>query len=235
MSETSEKSVKRLYRSRRDKVIGGICGGLGGYLGVDPVVIRVIWLAAVLLAGTGFLAYLIAWIIVPEAPAGEDPGPVERTADPSKVAGIALIAIALIWFAGKVGMPHMGQLPWGWIGPLALIALGAALLLRPAIQNASDGHGGGASMPPATMGDTAEKGGEEEETYTPPQPPLDRSRHDRVIAGICGGMAKKWKVDSTLVRLLWILATMVSVGLVIVVYLVMALVIPEEAPADGTY
>jgi phage shock protein C len=62
---------KRLYRSRSERVIGGVCGGLGDYFAVDPTLVRI---AAVLLAlanGVGVVAYIILWIIVPEE--GEQP------------------------------------------------------------------------------------------------------------------------------------------------------------------
>ncbi|NLE73744.1 MAG: PspC domain-containing protein [Actinobacteria bacterium] len=59
--------MKKLYRSRTDRMIGGVCGGLGEYMGVDPTLIRVLW-AVLVLMGAGVLAYLIMWIIVPEAP-----------------------------------------------------------------------------------------------------------------------------------------------------------------------
>ena len=63
------KPIKRLYRSRRDKVIGGVCGGIARYLDVDPVVVRLVWAIGTLISmGAGLLAYLIAWIIVPEEP-----------------------------------------------------------------------------------------------------------------------------------------------------------------------
>lgn len=57
----------RIYRSRRDKVIGGVCGGLGEYFAIDPTIIRLIWAISVL-SGFGFLAYIIAWIAIPERP-----------------------------------------------------------------------------------------------------------------------------------------------------------------------
>lgn len=60
--------TKRLFRSRKDRIIGGVCGGLGPYLNVDPVIIRVIWAVAFFAAGAGLLAYLVAWIIIPEEP-----------------------------------------------------------------------------------------------------------------------------------------------------------------------
>jgi len=59
------KKVKRLYRSKSNKVFGGVCGGLGDYFDVDPVLIRVIWVI-IGLTGAGLLAYIIAWIIMPE-------------------------------------------------------------------------------------------------------------------------------------------------------------------------
>ena len=63
-----KKPVKRLYRSGKDKLLGGVCGGVGEYLGVDPVLIRLLWVIAALGWGTGILAYIIAWIIIPRNP-----------------------------------------------------------------------------------------------------------------------------------------------------------------------
>ena len=65
----AETSVKRLYRSRTDRKIAGVCGGLAAYLGIDPVIPRLIWVVFALAAGTGLLAYLIFWLVVPQEPA----------------------------------------------------------------------------------------------------------------------------------------------------------------------
>lgn len=62
------EEVKRLFRSRKDRVIGGVCGGIGEYLKVDPVLIRVVWAVLFFAGGMGLLAYIIAWIIMPEEP-----------------------------------------------------------------------------------------------------------------------------------------------------------------------
>lgn len=59
---------KRLMRSSTDKRIAGVCGGLADYFDLDPMIIRICWLLAVLCAGTGFLAYIILWIVLPLAP-----------------------------------------------------------------------------------------------------------------------------------------------------------------------
>jgi phage shock protein PspC (stress-responsive transcriptional regulator) len=58
-----EKS--RLYRSYKNTVIGGVCGGLGEYLDTDPVLFRILFVVAFLVGGTGLLAYIILWIVIP--------------------------------------------------------------------------------------------------------------------------------------------------------------------------
>ncbi len=57
---------RKLRRSTTDKKIAGICGGLGEYFNIDSTLIRAVWLILLLCAGTGLLAYLICWIVIPE-------------------------------------------------------------------------------------------------------------------------------------------------------------------------
>jgi phage shock protein C len=59
---------KKLYRSRTNKMIAGICGGLAEYMDADPTVIRLVAALLVLAGGLSIWAYLIAWIIIPEQP-----------------------------------------------------------------------------------------------------------------------------------------------------------------------
>lgn len=59
---------KKLYRSIDERVVGGVCGGIAEYFKVDPVLVRIIFILLVFGAGSGLLAYIIAWIIVPEEP-----------------------------------------------------------------------------------------------------------------------------------------------------------------------
>jgi len=60
--------AKKLYRSGENKVLGGVCGGLGEYFDIDPILIRLAWVIAIFVLGTGLLAYLIVWIIIPRNP-----------------------------------------------------------------------------------------------------------------------------------------------------------------------
>jgi len=253
------EEYRRLYRSRRDRVIGGVCGGLADYLNVDVTIIRIIWLLAVLFGGGGLVAYLIAWIIVPGEPgtflpSGEDDAADAASRQTARTFGIILIVIALLWIAYRFGFHFFAPIPWTWVLPVLLIVLGVAILLRPGIQRAAESAD---SVPPPSgtpaATEEAESGGktgaEEPGEQGEEQPPpgenktagsessfdvdwtterLTRSRRDRVLFGVCGGLGKKLNVDSTLVRLAWVLFTVFGVGVFIIIYLVMALVVPEE-------
>ena len=59
---------KRLVRPRADRKIAGVCAGFAEYFDVDVTLVRLVWLFIVLVGGTGLLAYVIAWIVMPEEP-----------------------------------------------------------------------------------------------------------------------------------------------------------------------
>lgn len=61
---------KHLQRSRTEKMIGGVCGGLAQYFEIDPTVVRLLWVIVILFGGSGVLLYIILWLIMPlESPA----------------------------------------------------------------------------------------------------------------------------------------------------------------------
>ena len=57
---------KRLYRSLENRMIAGVCGGIAEYMDLDPTIVRLAWVVMVFGLGFGILAYIVAWIIVPE-------------------------------------------------------------------------------------------------------------------------------------------------------------------------
>ena len=62
---------RRLYRSRRDSILGGVAGGVAEYVDVDPSIVRVVWAVLALITGGIFLlAYIVMWIVVPQSPGG---------------------------------------------------------------------------------------------------------------------------------------------------------------------
>ncbi len=59
---------KRILRSRRQKVLGGVAGGLAQYFGIDPVIVRVLFVIFTIFHGIGLLLYIILWVVIPEEP-----------------------------------------------------------------------------------------------------------------------------------------------------------------------
>lgn len=76
--------MNRLYRSRQDRMLAGVCGGLGEYFNIDSSLVRLGLVLLIVFGGTGFLAYIIAWIIIPEAPYGYEDYKEKRASEPSK-------------------------------------------------------------------------------------------------------------------------------------------------------
>ena len=59
---------KRLYKSRENKMIDGVCAGIAEYLNLDPTLVRLLWVVFCAMGGSGFLAYIVAAIIIPPQP-----------------------------------------------------------------------------------------------------------------------------------------------------------------------
>jgi phage shock protein PspC (stress-responsive transcriptional regulator) len=149
---------KRLYRSNTNKVIGGVCGGLGEYFEIDPVLVRIIAVLAALANGVGLLAYIIGWIIIPkrqvddftqpqqtqaQAPSTSPEGTPEYSSWRKFLPGIILIAIGVIlmvrdnwyWFA------------WDEFWPIVLIVVGLFLIFhkRKQVEHPAEPAAGGQS------------------------------------------------------------------------------------------
>ncbi|MEQ8717900.1 MAG: PspC domain-containing protein [Acidimicrobiales bacterium] len=115
----------RRLRRGTDKKIAGVCDGLGRHFGIDPTIIRILFVAAAVLGGSGVLLYLIAWLVMPAADSPADQG-MELGSGSQNAAGlVALIlgAVLLFWIVGPGPM-------WGLTIPLLLIGVGIAILVR---------------------------------------------------------------------------------------------------------
>lgn len=64
----AKQAKRKLYRSRTDRMLSGVCGGFGEYFGIDSTIIRVIAAFLLLLGGVSFLIYIVLWIVIPLAP-----------------------------------------------------------------------------------------------------------------------------------------------------------------------
>ena len=143
--------MKRLYRSRKDKIIAGVCGGLGEYFNTDPVIIRILAVFLVFWGGGGLIAYVIAMIIIPTEPSGSqdtetvaeatpETDTVEPDREPAGDTGALIVGVVLVVVGGIFMLKnfpffdnyfwwfrhHIGHLFW----PAAIIAVGAFMVFR---------------------------------------------------------------------------------------------------------
>lgn len=124
---------KKLYRSRKDKVIAGICGGLGEYFDVDPVFVRIIVVLLAFAHGLGLLGYIVAWIIIPKR-AEETEAAVEAGVE-TKVRysswnrylpGLILIGIGIVLLLRE----NLYWFDWDEFWPVMLVLAGLFLVFR---------------------------------------------------------------------------------------------------------
>ena len=148
---------RRLTRSRTDTILGGVAAGLANYLNTDPALVRIAWAILVpLTGGAALLAYVVGWIVIPEAPAATDDGDAAYAAgdpeaiDPETgeatradqparswasndgragiVVGIGLVLLG-VWFLAREYLPAFD---WGLVWPLILVGIGVVVLVNAA-------------------------------------------------------------------------------------------------------
>ena len=144
--------VRNLRRSSTDRVIAGVCGGLGRYTGVDPVVFRIVLAVLAVFGGAGLLLYAIAWLLIPDDTATQSEA--QRLMH-GRGTAFTVFAVGI----GILGVIALGAMVGhGWPGPFPAIilaaAIGALIIYRHGYGDAaptpSDRHtsGGGAPLGP---------------------------------------------------------------------------------------
>ncbi len=202
---------QKLYRSQINRMIGGVCGGMAEYFNIDPNLMRLLWVVLAFLGGSGILIYIASLIIIPNNPDQQVPDKRDNVIkDKSLFWGSLLIVIGLFLFFRQLGLFYafrFWHIPWQSVWAIVLILIGAVLLFNKSRK------------------DKAEDAGEGMEKK------LYRSRHQKMIAGICGGLAEYFDFDVSIIRILWVIGTLFSAGVGIVVYIVMLIVFSEQ-PKD---
>lgn len=126
MSDPHPRSTRpALRRSHRQRIIGGVAGGIAEYFAIDPLLVRLGFVVLALAGGGGVVIYLIAWLVVPEE--GEEGAGRRSAVDPDTTRlfiGGALIAVGGIILASRF-IPHFLSVFW----PLVLIGAGVAVLI----------------------------------------------------------------------------------------------------------
>ncbi len=142
--------MTRLYRSRKNKVIAGVCGGIAEYLEVDPVLVRLIAVLLLFVGGGSLIAYIIGMIIIPERPpesaapnyqSGVDPVPPPppipgRTGQTGGlIVGVILIVLGLSFLLRHIPFFHQyywwfWNMGWNFLWPSILIFIGLLIIFR---------------------------------------------------------------------------------------------------------
>jgi len=221
MKAEATMEPKRLLKSQTNKFIAGVCGGLAEYFDVDPVIMRVLFVLLAFFGGTGFILYIACWIIMPKRITFTD-GQVNegqaRSTNARKLFGIALIfggAIILFANLGFFSFFHIWNVSWSFVFPILLILLGMAIIYYRQAERA----------PAADQSS-------EFQTDQPPPPgtarAFRRSLTDKKLFGVCGGLANYFSIDSTLLRLLYIILCLASFGAGVVLYITLVVLVPYE-------
>ena len=232
---TTAHEIRRLTKSRTDRMIDGVCGGVAAYVGIDPTLVRVSWVLLTLQGGSGILLYIVAMILMPkEVLAGStEPAPPPETKNSARTNtrfwGVLLVGVGFFWLTGNLGL-HFWHDWWGLslgvVIPVLLILAGVAFLFGGREYVTSQPEPA-SEMPPVVepAGDPAAPAPERKQR-------MYRSRADKKIAGVCGGLAAYLAVDPVIVRLAFVMAGIASIGFMVVVYIVLAIAVPVEPAAS---
>jgi len=124
--------MNKLYRSRTDVWLAGVCGGLGHYLGIDVTIVRLFFILLLFAGGSGVLIYLIMALLIPRVPEGEELPlavvPLGENPQAALIVGITLIVFGMFFFLGNLNIHWLHWMRMGNLWPLLLIAGGGFLL-----------------------------------------------------------------------------------------------------------
>ncbi len=212
--------TKKLYKSRQDKMIDGVCAGLAEYFGVNPALVRIVFVLLGFFGGSGIIAYITAMILVPANP---NHVTMEHLTDEQKNSlkeqkhvnhhvfwGIVLILIGGIMFLDELNLWEFRwfwhHFPWDFLFPAMLILAGLVLII-------SYSHVQLFESKIRQMGDASS---------------FRRKSSEKKILGVCAGIAEYSKMDVSLIRILWVVLTFVIFPLGILAYIVIGILTPDE-------
>jgi signal transduction histidine kinase len=210
MTATATRPAAPLRDLRRDPqncMLAGVCEGLGRRLAIDPLLLRIVFVATTLASGLGVIAYVLAWMLMPaQQPAvGAEREDAPRRAGRDRRAalevglGVGCLVIAILLAFRALGLPFSDALTW----PLVLVAAGGALIWRQSVGRGGGGRGRVATAPAAVA--------------APPAPEEDDDPRPVVISRIGIGVTLVVAAAIVFLQLTGALAAAADVALVAVV------------------
>jgi phage shock protein C len=202
-------------------MIDGVCGGVAEYFELDPSLVRIAWVLLTLLGGSGIILYIVAMILIPTSPVIAPEGAAVPSASNHRFWGFLLVVVGTLWLLGNLGVWHRWWgFSWEMLLPTLLILAGVTFLFggRRYVSNmqAQTAEGGTGAANPMT-GPAGARSGR-----------LYRSRVERKLFGVCGGLGVYFGIDPTWIRILCVVSAFASLGLTILAYILMAVVVADE-------
>lgn len=202
-------------------MLGGVCGGVAEYFEIDVAIVRILTVLLGLFNGVGVLIYVVALFIIPTNPSEAD---YQSSSDRNQtlwliVGGVLILAGAAYLFDNFHFFPYGFQInrwgfDWDVVWPLLLIGLGIFYIIYISKEKKEK---------------TTTSSSGEAKVNIQNGKRLLRSKYDRKIAGVCGGLAIYFNIDPTIVRVLFVVLTLFAFNIFgVLAYFVMAIVVPEE-------
>ena len=208
MTGSTNFKNRKLYRSQENRMIGGVCGGIAEYFNIDPNLMRLLFVVLTFLGGSGILIYIASLLIIPNNPDQTIPETRENVIrDKPLFWGSLLVVIGLFLLSRQLGLFyyfHFWQIPWQSVWAVILIIIGAVLLFNKSRSDKTEG----------------EKKDSDRKLY--------RSRKQKMVGGVCGGLSEYFDIDVSVIRVLWVVGTLLSIGLGILAYIIMLIIFPEQ-------
>ena len=203
--------MKKIHRSQDDRIIAGVCGGFAKYLVIDPMIVRLVWIFFTIFGGMGILAYIFSIILI-----SEDGNPLSKEVKKDNgydeklvMWGVIIIIVGILLFFRHRPMFSMmwhtmsGNL-FNVLFAVALIGIGTYIVLN--------------------------RKNDDKKTITNLNlSGLHISETDKKVAGVCGGIAETINIDSTIIRLIWVLGTLLSAGIGVILYIICMLIFSKSS------
>lgn len=202
--------MQRITRSQSDRLLTGVCGGVADYFSIDPTVVRLIWIFFTLFGGSGLLAYIIATLLIPDSNSQERYFKLDSLKS-NPFWGVLFIFSGLILFLQYDDIFYLFWASfWGnFINiSIAFVLLGISIYLLYNRQSQIK------SINKNVLAN-----------------PLHLSIDDKKLAGVCGGLGESLVIDPNIVRVLWVFGTFMSIGVGVLLYIILALILPEQIVA----
>jgi phage shock protein C len=197
---------KKLRRSRIDRIFFGVCGGLGEYFNVNPLIFRLFFIASLLVGAWGIVIYIILSFVLPNSSLRADPDYTYSNFTYNKswtITGTFLILLGIYLLVQDIGIldqfsffgfRHQVLIPTIIIIAFILFYMQYDIGFNEINQDI----------------------------------PLIRSDKDKVISGVCSSLGRYFNIEVNYIRIIFVLCTILTIGIGIFIYMMFALLVPQE-------